>query len=348
MSRPLRMQRDTTSLVTIALMLTIAPTNSRGDEKKHSSGGSTSDSNALVVAKAAPPTSDRIWTLSTRHLTYNVRNANLENPSFATYRLDTRGGSRRVRLNDFYQELGKDRDLVVYVHGNRLDREDALDRGLSVYQLTRCYQRRGPVDWVIMTWPSDKEGMIISDARRKLLRINAQGMYLACLLRKRVELGTPTTLIGYSFGVRIISGALHAMAGGKLGGRTFPAEPITGIPYDVGFVAPATESNALSRRGVHYLATKNMDQMVLLYNRHDAVLKRYWLLNMVQGTLALGYTGYTGPRAFAPRADNTTLPIQSRECSYGLGIRHDEVTYYRTCRAGRDMAALINDIDVSE
>lgn len=347
-SRSLCIQRWTAALVTIALVLMIVPASAGGDEPSLLAGSSSSDSDPPVVTSPAPPQTDRLWVFSTRHLTCNVRRANLEDPPFAAYRLDLARRSRRVSLQSFYEELGKDRDIVIYVHGNRLDRQEAIERGLLVYQSTRRYKRRKPVDWVLMTWPSDREGFVLYDARRKLTRVNAQAMYLSCLLREKLESQTPTTLIGYSFGVRIIAGALHTMAGGKLGGRKFPGEPITGVPYKVGFVAPATESYSLSARGVHRLATKNMDQLVLLYNRHDVVLKRYWWLSRVQGTMALGYTGYPGPRAFAPRADNTRLPVRSRECSYGLGIMHDEIVYYQTCRAGRDMAALINDIDTRQ
>ena len=65
-----------------------------------------------------------------------------------------------------------------------------------------------------------------------------------------------------------------------------------------------------------------MNRLTLLYNRRDAILKRYWLIDRVQGRLALGYTG---PRSFAPRADGSTLPVISRDCSNAIGVKHDEL-----------------------
>ena len=120
-----------------------------------------------------------------------------------------------------------------------------------------------------------------------------------------------------------------------------PGEPTTGMPFRCGLVAPALESLALTRRGVHSQATKNLEQLVLLYNRRDAVLKRFWLLNRVRGTMALGYSG---PATFAPRFDGSKLKVLSRDCSPSVGINHVELDYYNTgCRAGPEMAALIND-----
>ena len=80
--------------------------------------------------------------------------------------------------------------------------------------------------------------------------------------------------------------------------------------------------------------------MVLLYNRRDAVLKRFWLLDRVRGRMALGYSG---PTSFAPRFDGSELPVRSRDCSSTVGFHHVELDYYDSpCNAGREMAKLID------
>jgi hypothetical protein len=185
----------------------------------------------------------------------------------------------------------------------------------------------------------------VHDFRRKADRTEAQGLYLSWLLRKHVESDVPTTLIGYSFGVPVVTGALHALAGGKLGGRSLPGPAINGIPFDAGFVAPAIERHSLTSHGEYALATKNLDRLLLLYNRRDAVLKRYWLLDRVRGTVALGYSG---PTAFAPRADGSKLSVRARDCSPSVGLQHVELNYYnKSCLAGPEMAALIDDIHIT-
>ena len=289
---------------------------------------------------------DRLWSISTRGITTNAYQANLEQPKLRVSRLSMNGRSTPADLDQYTEQLGQSRQVVVYVHGNRMSSNGAIRRGLQVYRKTRgCSEREG-IDWVIWSWPSDKEGILVHDARRKFRRLDAQGLYLSWLLRKHASADTPTTLIGYSFGGRVITGALHALSGGKLSGRMMPGEPTTGTLFQCGLVAPALETLALTQRGVHSQATKNLEKMVLLYNRRDAVLKRFWLLNRVRGTMALGYSG---PEPFAPRFDGSKLKVLSRDCSSSVGINHAELDYYNSaCNAGPEMAALINDRMQSE
>ena len=293
-----------------------------------------------------PDVADRFWMISTRSLTSSTCNANLESPQLRVHRLDCRGKASPTTVDEYLSALTPERQVVVYVHGNRMASNKVVPRSFSVYRnIIRCNEKR-PMDWVIFSWPSSKQGTLIHDARRKASRTDAQGLYLAWLLQRQVKQTESTKMIGFSFGSRVITGALHSLAGGKLGGRTLPGAPTTGATVDVGLVAPAIDSHWLSEKGYHAMATKNLDRLALLYNRRDAVLKRYWLLNKVRGRVALGYTG---PRSFAPRADGTELPVVARDYSSYIGLRHDELDYYTKSRlAANIMADLINDTDDTE
>ena len=285
---------------------------------------------------------DRLWSVSTRSITSNACCADVEQPNLAFYEVSPNGCLKQTDIDQYLQGLSGSPHVVVYVHGNRMSSSDAIRRGLDVYRRTRSRVSQPAIDWVIWSWPSDKEGILVGDARRKFARLDAQGLYLSWLLRKQVQSGSDTTLIGYSFGGRVITGALHALGGGVLGGRKLPGEPTVGFPFKCGLVAPALERYALSKRGIHAVATQNLDRMLLLYNRRDAVLKRFWLVNRVRGTMALGYSG---PSSFALRADGSELPVRSRDCSATVGLNHSELDYYySTCCAGREMAALIEAI----
>ncbi|MEM8671051.1 MAG: alpha/beta hydrolase [Planctomycetota bacterium] len=287
------------------------------------------------------PNLDRLWSVSTRNITANACRADVKEPALSFYQISCDGCVTPTDFHQYIENLRQSRHVVVYVHGNRMRSSEAIRRGMEVYRRTKRDDRPA-IDWVIWSWPSDKEGILVGDARRKFKKLDAQGLYLSWLLRRHVECDAPTTLIGYSFGGRVITGALHALGGGKLGGRTVPGEPITGIPFRCGLVAPALERYAMSRRGVHSMATQNLDRLVLMYNRRDAVLKRFWLVNRVRGTMALGYSG---PGSFAPRFDGSSLPVFSRDCASTVGLQHSELDYYRpSCCAGREMAALIDDI----
>ena len=293
-----------------------------------------------------PEINDRFWMISTRSLTSSTCNMDLDSPEFRVHRLDCRGRLTPTTLDEYLGALTPERQVVVYVHGNRMASNQIVNRSFSVYRkIANCVENR-PVDWVIWSWPSSKQGILVHDARRKAARTDAQGLYLGWLLQRQVKQTESTKMIGFSFGSRVITGALHSLAGGKLGGRILPGPPTTGATVDVGLVAPAIDTNWLSEKGYHAKATQNLDHLALLYNRRDAVLKRYWRLNKVRGRAALGYTG---PRSFAPRADGTDLPIVARDYSAYIGPRHDELGYYTKSRlAANIMADLINDSDDNE
>ncbi len=289
--------------------------------------------------------SDRLWVINTRHMSSNAACADLEAPDFRVVTIDICGNRSESTFDEYLVARADGRRTIVYVHGNRMDVNDAIARGLSVYQGVSRYRDAQPVDWVIFSWPSEKEGILAHDVRVKADRTDAQGLYLAWLLRRHHELGTPTSLIGYSFGGRVVTGSLHALAGGSLGGRALPGPATVGMNVDAGLVAPAIESNWMNHGGYHSLATQNLDDLVLLYNQRDAVLKRYWLIDRVRGQLALGYTG---PQSFAPRFDGSQLSVKSRDCSSFVGLQHSEMDYYLPpCRAGLGLANLIDDVPVS-
>ncbi len=242
-------------------------------------------------------------------------------------------------LEEYLALRAEGRQTVVYIHGNRMEPCDAIERGLMVYRKISPYRTSEPVDWIVWSWPSEQVGILARDVRLKAERTDAQGLYLAWLLRKQNETGTPTRLIGYSFGGRIVTGSLHALAGGSLGGRSLSGPPVVGMRIGAGLVAPAIASNWMNDGGYHSLATKNLEELTLYYNRRDAVLKRYWLIDRVRGQLALGYSG---PRSFAPRFDGSTLPVISKDCAPIVGLQHSELDYYQIpCRAGSGMARLL-------
>ncbi len=297
---------------------------------------------AATVLETPPPTgrADRIFLVSTRHLTSDVRCADLEQTRFRVWHLQT-NGAIPIDPASYQALLQPGRPVVIYVHGNRMPAGEAVARGNRVRCNIKRRMRTTGVDWIYFSWPSEKTSIGISDFREKADRADVQGLYLASLLRTHVEAATPLTMVGYSFGARVITGSLHALAGGTLAGRSLPDEPIVAANVRVGLIAAAIESMWLSQRGYHGLATNNMNRLVLLYNRRDAVLKRYWLLERVRQRTALGYSG---PTRFAPRVDGTRLPVRSRDCSPSVRLRHAELDYYGArCRAGCDLAQLIDE-----
>ena len=235
------------------------------------------------------------------------------------------------------------RPMVVYVHGNRMESDQLQIRSQQVYQsIARCRSSQC-VDWVIWSWPSSQEGFLLRDFRLKLPRTDSQSLYLARFLSEHVGRGTAISMIGYSFGGRIVAGSLHALAGKPISGRRLNHRAMTGANIGVGLIAPAIESDSLSRNGKYCCATKNMSELTLLYNRRDAVLKRFWCLYGIRKVCALGYSG---PKSFAPGVDGRSIEVRAKNCSGGVGRSHSETQYYQSnAMAGREMAGLINRVN---
>ncbi|WP_153557108.1 hypothetical protein [Roseimaritima sediminicola] len=296
------------------------------------------DSPAIRTAGTPQTPSDSLWLLDTRRLTTNVCRADLQHPGFRISRLDRCGRAAASSLAE-YLAAEPEEVFVIYIHGNRMEAGRAAHRGLLVYRRTmahRC-ELTPPVRWLIWSWPSAQEGLLLSDAREKAQRTDSQGLYLAWLMRELIDRGHRPRLIGYSFGGRIATGGLHALGGGNLAGRSLPPPHIQGAHVSAGLIAPALGEDWLCAHGYHGGATRNLASLTILYNRRDAVLKRYPFLD--PGSQALGYRG---PQGFGPRYDGSRLPVRARNCAGTVGRRHVEADYYLgECNAGAEMYRML-------
>ena len=111
---------------------------------------------------------------------------------------------------------------VIFVHGNQITPCDAKCEGLAVYRrLMRHGSDAPPIRFVIFSWPSAKvSGGLLNDVRVKAMRTGPAGCQLAWLI-DQMPAETPLSLVGFSFGARIITGGLHVLAGGSLGGSAW-------------------------------------------------------------------------------------------------------------------------------
>ena len=196
---------------------------------------------------------DRIWLLSTRSLVSRATQVSLDQPAFEISKLSPKNLFQSVSFEEFIHQLAQRQRAVIYVHGNRFTADDAIARGCLVHANVAIHEVDQPVDWVIWSWESDKNGILVRDARLKANRTEGQGLYLGWLLRKHANHRIPTTLVGYSFGGRVVTGALHAAAGGELGGVSIAGEATLDGPFNAALIAPAIDSLWLDQRGYHAL-----------------------------------------------------------------------------------------------
>jgi hypothetical protein len=283
-----------------------------------------------------------VWMINTRHITSDACRADLNNPRFVVSQYDGRGRMVAADQQQLVDLIRQDpmTPTVIYIHGNNFAANEVYQRAFFVRQKILCCRNHAPMRFIIWSWPSEQVTSILKDVRIKADRTDAQGLYLALFLRQVADAPRPISLIGYSFGGRIVTGGLHALAGGHLGCRVIPGPHVTGFTAGIGLIAPALDRDWLMRGEYHGLATKNIDRIALMYNPRDQVLRQYWLLDPSDRSRALGAVGLM---RFGTRLDNSAMPIKSYNCSRWVGRRHSEEDYFSSdCRAGCVMARLID------
>jgi len=256
-------------------------------------------------AMAADAPSQQVWLLSTRQA---PRQGNLEAADepikYWRHSGNQQSGNQQCDFNQRWEPaLAKDLieqtdpavPTVVFIHGNRSNLNDAVSGGWPVYRhLQRCAEGR-PFRFVIWAWPADRAGRgVRDDAQIKACYSDAQSYYLADWL---AQLGpnSSVNLVGYSFGARIVTGALHLLGGGQVAGRSLASETNRKHgPLRAVLVAAALDADWLLPRRRNGLALSQVDQLLLTRNSRDPVLKWYPLMKGRGGPEALGYTGPVG------------------------------------------------------
>jgi hypothetical protein len=267
---------------------------------------------------------DELWVISTRQASWSGGDDPLR--ELVVTQRQVTGAWQPASLAELESDPIPERRTVFYVHGNRVPSHDALYRGLRIYRLLTCEQHQAPpVRLIIWSWPSDKMRGQIRDVRAKAARSDHEAWRLAAVLA-RLPAETHLTLIGYSFGSRIITGALANLGGAHVGGPC-DAERTVGIPPSsthVVLIAAAVNESWLSPWGWHSLAWRSIDKLVLLNNSRDPILRLYHLLERRGRPRALGSTGLGClPEDRAERLTQSNVASE-------VGKTHDEAIYLQS------------------
>jgi hypothetical protein len=176
---------------------------------------------------------------------------------------------------------------------------------------------------VIWSWPSTQIDGPLQDVRYKACVSETHAWHLARLLNQ-IRPDAPISLIGYSYGARLVSGSLHLLGGGELAGRVLDhASPR--CPLRAVLLAGALDSHALLPRGRYHAALSQVDHMLVLVNSRDPVLHHYPLLAGLfhKSPPALGYTGlFTAPLGPAE------VKVAQWNVSHFIGKDHDWRRYF--------------------
>ena len=158
--------------------------------------------------------------------------------------------------------------------------------------------------------------------------------YLARWL-DRLKPDVPVSLVGHSFGPRVITGALHLLAGGQVAGESLPASTAAAWsggkrnPVRAVLLAAAIDADALATGGSNGLALSLVEQMLITCNRCDWVLRRYPRLEGC-GPQAMGAVG--------PCLNDGAEKVEVVDTSGAVGRIHDLRRYCAALNVCRQWA----------
>ena len=256
-----------------------------------------------VTAAAAPQravaASPQVWLVSTRDAPH------CDDPGAAPqdlcyWRLDDDCQWSPAEAAEFRATDDAATPTVVFIHGNRTDADEAIMKGWYAYEVIRAESWRAAVplrDLVVAgrsRLPPHRP-----DARLKADYSDVESYYLAQWL-DQLQPGVKVSLIGHSFGPRIITGALHLLAGGEVAGQSLPPSTVAAWtggkrnPVRAVLLGSALDADWLAPGGCHGLALSLAEQMLVTCNGCDRVLRWYPRLYGRGGPQAMGSVGPCG------------------------------------------------------
>ncbi|MBX9788174.1 MAG: hypothetical protein K2Y37_04605 [Pirellulales bacterium] len=188
------------------------------------------------------------------------------------YRRTGRDSYERYSLDEFLMAMDPSLPTCIYVHGNTLDWDGAIEGG------TRVYRKIGRgihgFRLVLWSWPAERlkgyglEGNIVEKADRS----ESQGYYLAWLV-DLLDPRVPLSLVGHSYGCRTVTAGLQGLATGHIACYDLPERHYIGWrPMEACLVAAAMDKWLLTPRGRHALAVTQIDRMLITTNPDDRTL----------------------------------------------------------------------------
>ena len=263
-----------------------------------------------------------IWLISTRHLGCAGNATSSNDPDLTVMRYDEPSEA----WSDATLQSFLDEDVAIptvfYIHGNRRGWHDAFQRGWAFHHALAT-EVGSKFRLVIWSWPADQMRGALRDVRAKASRTNADGYYLGWLLA-RMRPDAQVSLVGFSFGARIITGAMHLLSSGTLAGVSLNATSSPREPLRAVLLAAAIHSDWLLPGRPHESIWPVTDQISVLYNSSDPVLQRYHLVERRGKPQALGHVGFWGSQQLGDTAER----LSNRDVSCYVGRTHDIDAYF--------------------
>jgi pimeloyl-ACP methyl ester carboxylesterase len=212
-----------------------------------------------------------VWLVSSRHLPETCGEP--EDPGLRVERLD---GSHWSDASLDELAATSAGPVVFFIHGNRYDPSSARRQGLELSHRLGCCGAGSRT--IVYSWPSDRDGPPLADARSKYRRTRSEGWYFAAVLR-RLDPESTVGIVGYSYGATI---ALHGLK------HVGPAvrRGHTGLVM----VTPAVAAGAVHPLGSLRESVETVDRLTILVNSRDEALRFFRFVDPCHQE-ALGFTG---------------------------------------------------------
>jgi hypothetical protein len=199
-------------------------------------------------------------------------------------------GWRPASCGEFQAADEPDVPTCIWVPGNRSTLDSGRAEGEQLCQAL-CDATSRPVRLVIWSWPSDPLPGQIHDLRVKALRADRESWSLARFV-SRMAPDVEVSLLGYSFGTRVVAGCLHLLGSGEIAGRRLDDASTGPLALRAVLVASALDCQALGPGGQFCEALAGADQLIVTVNPTDPVLRLYpHLWGPLPGPEALGRVG---------------------------------------------------------
>jgi hypothetical protein len=279
----------------------------------------------IVAAPSPSPCAKSVWLMSTRGACGTAKRPRC-------YRYDGDCGWQAASLEAFWASADPSVPTVFFAHGGATTEAQAIEKGWDVLRQFSPGNRYGAFRLVIWSWPADRtQQRLISDYRIQMAAADREGPTLATVVHG-MDRRCAVSLFGYSLGVRVVCSALHVLGGGEVGGRglegTVPfgirAEPVDGPPAPARrplravLLAGAMDAADLLPGGRFARAFAPLEQMLVVYNPCDRVLKHYPRMVQSRCRQAIGVTGLVAAARLGPDYPK----VVQRNVALWMGKRH--------------------------
>lgn len=235
-------------------------------------------------------------------------------------RCDSGGHARRHHPREFQSSFLPGVPVVIVVHGSFMDDSSVHPYAACTWRWLCAGSSGLPFQMIYFSWPSDRPPSLLTAIDVAVLgrRASRNGFYLLSLLQM-IPPECPVCLLGHSHGTRVISSALHLMAGGTVEGLRHNCRGTNGRRIRTIFTASAIDHDWLLPGERFDRALYSTECLINLRNHLDPALVIYVLRRIGSGR-ALGCSGLTS----ADRRGLGSLNQRVRELDVSglVGPRH--------------------------